>query len=135
MRLLASLALAFVALGLSGLVALYGLANGVLGCDDGCSIRGDDWARNKDAWQWNAVALLSLVLFFAAVLLVWGIVRRRGSKVLAFVGLVGQTVALIVLWMIVDSSSRQESLRDTLAWLATVIVASGGTAILLRERS
>jgi hypothetical protein len=132
MRLLATWALALVALAASGFVAFCGLVAGALRCDDGCSIARDDWTRNKDAWQWNAVVLLSVVLFFAAVLLVFGIAKRRGSKALAFVGLVGQAIVLLAGWMIIES---KDSAREPLAWLATVIIVSGGTAILLRARS
>ena len=133
MRLVASLALALIALVASATIALYGLVAGALRCDDGCSIARDHWTRNKDAWQWNAAVLLSLILFFAAVLLVFGVAKRRGSKALAFVGLVGQAVALLVLWMIFEPT--EDSAREPLTWLAVVIVASGGTAILLRTRS
>jgi hypothetical protein len=135
MRLVASLSLALVALGASGFVALFGLATGALRCDDACSIQNDYWTSNKDAWQWNAIVLLALVLFFAAVLLVFGIGKRTGSNALAFVGLVGQAASLLALWTIAQSTSSRDAAREPLAWLATLIVLSGGTAILLRERS
>jgi hypothetical protein len=98
MKRFASLALPLIALAASGFIALSGLVLGAFRCDDGCSITGDDWTRNKDAWQWSAVNLLCLLLFFAAVLLVLGIARRTGSKALAFVGLVSQALALVALW-------------------------------------
>jgi len=135
-RRLASVTLAVCALAGSGLVSLYGLVNGVLGCDDGCSIRTGDWAENKNAWQWHAAVAVSMIQLLAAIVLVVGIAKAGSTtgRILAFSGFLGQGFALAIWWLLVSSSPRHEPLTERLAFLSLIILGTAATAILLRPR-
>jgi uncharacterized membrane protein HdeD (DUF308 family) len=69
-----SLVLAFAAWLATGLPLLAGLLWGLtLKCDDSCSSIGG-WRHDPDAWQWNGIAALGVVVFLsgaALFLFVW----------------------------------------------------------------
>lgn len=72
-----SLLLALVAWFCAGFAMLAALLWGLeLKCDDSCSSIGG-WRHDPDAWQWNAIAGLGVLVFVAAGVVFLSVWRRR----------------------------------------------------------
>lgn len=78
----------------SGGVLLASLFWGLgLRCDEACD--GDGWRRSTDAWQWNGLAALGVLVFLAGTaLLVFVWTGRRAGASGAFLGGLGAALGL-----------------------------------------
>jgi hypothetical protein len=84
-------------------VSLIAFFVGALSCDDACGGSGD-WSRDASAWQWDAIQILAVSLFFASASFLITIARRRprrGGSLLAY-GL--QLIVALSLFVLVESA-------------------------------
>jgi hypothetical protein len=70
---------AVVALVGSILLALMGALFSLLRCDEACYDSPSEWQRSEDAWQWTAIAALSIAVFVSAVAILVVVSRGRGA--------------------------------------------------------
>jgi hypothetical protein len=111
-------------------LAALGWLVGALGCDEGCSERGE-WSRDGEAWQWDAVELLSLSLiailtFFSVALLT----RRLAVASTLFAIQIALTLAIVSFLAAAESVRLAPGV--TLLVVATEVC--GLLALFLRAR-
>ena len=77
------------------------------------------------AFFWPGITLLTLVLFYGALMLVDGLFALGAAQSLAF------GVALLALWFVADLVGVDPAISDTLLLLALVAVAARVLALLV----
>ena len=70
---------AVVALAGSILLALMGALISGLRCDESCDDTSAEWQLTADAWQWTAIAALSIAVFVSAIATLVVVSRGRGA--------------------------------------------------------
>jgi hypothetical protein len=104
-------------------VVFFGLLADGLRCDDNCSIA-PGWRNDPNAWQWQAVLVLALVVLGSALVLSVSALMRHGRG-LGVVAVSVQLAAVVFLAILSLTASETQGGSGYLALLFVFFSATG----------